>query len=81
MMDPAPSTSGTAVVNVTLEEEDIEGEEPLDSKTVPQLRWWLLCHGIQVPSSEKKAALIERLFIKLHCINLLAQPHFTQTDF
>ena len=30
--------------------------------------------------SEKKAALIERLFIK-HCINLLAGPHFTQTDF
>ena len=58
----APSTSGSAI-NVTLEESDIEGaalEDTLDSKTVPQLRWWLLCHGIQAPSSEKKAALIKR---------------------
>ena len=36
-------------VIVTLAEEDVEGamlQEPLDSCTVEQLRWWLLCHGI-----------------------------------
>ena len=56
----SPSTSGTAV-SVTLEEKDVEEaslEEPLDNKIVPQLQWRLLCHGIQVPSSEKKAALV-----------------------
>ena len=58
--DCMPSTSAMVL---TLEEEDVEGatlEEPLDGKTVPQLRWWLLCHGIEVPSSESKAALIQR---------------------
>ena len=57
----APSTSSTAI-NVTLEEKDIEGaslEEPLDSKTVPQLRWWLLCHGVHVPTNELSLGTIE----------------------
>ena len=63
---------------MTLEEKDIEGaslEEPLDSKTVPQLRWWLLCHGVQVPTSEKKAALIKR------CIGVHCKLHYTMFIF
>ena len=53
----------TSAVVLTLEEEDVDGaavEEPLDTRTIPQLRWWLLCHGIEAPSSDKKATLIER---------------------
>jgi hypothetical protein len=53
----------TSSAVLTLEEDDVEGaalEEPLDAKTIPQLQWWLLCHGIETPSSEKKAALINR---------------------
>ena len=53
----------TSAVVLTLEEEDVDGaaiEEPLDTRTIPQLRWCLLCHGIEAPSSDKKATLIER---------------------
>ena len=53
----------TSAVVLTLEEEDVDGaaiEEPLDARIIPQLRWWLLCHGIEAPSSDKKATLIER---------------------
>ena len=44
-------------------EEDVDGaavEEPLDTRTIPQLRWWILCHRIEALSSDKKATLIER---------------------
>ena len=53
----------TSAVVLTLEEEDVDGaavEEPLDTRTITQLRWWLLCHGIEAPSSDKKVTLIER---------------------
>ena len=59
----AASLPASSAVVLTLEEDDVEGaslEEPLDAKTIPQLQWWLLCHGIVTPSSEKKAALINR---------------------
>ena len=64
----ASSTPGTSSDSaITLVEADIEGatlDEPLEAKTVPQLRWWLLCHGIESPT-EKKAAVIERLVYTL----------------
>lgn len=47
-----------------LTEEDIPGamlNEPLETHTIPALKWWLLCRGIQVSSSMKKPKLIERL--------------------
>ena len=50
-------------VPVTLEECDIEGaslDEPLQSHTMEQLRWWLLCHGLEAKRSDKKQKLIER---------------------
>ena len=55
----------TSVEDVCLEltEADIPGaslDEPLDSHTIPALRWWLLCHGVTVPVSLKKPKLIER---------------------
>ena len=59
--DCVPTT--TCAVVLTLEKGDVDGaviEEPLDTRTIPQLRWWLLCHGIESPSSDKKATLIER---------------------
>ena len=49
--------------NDELTEDDVEGakvEEPLESVTVPALKRWLLCHGIQVPTSLKKSKLVER---------------------
>ena len=45
-VDDQPCSS--RMVNVCLEESDIEGailDEPLETKTVNQLRWWLTCHG------------------------------------
>ena len=57
------TTSSCSSVTITLEESDIEGaqlEEPLESKTMHQLRWWLLCHGQDAPSNVKKVHLIER---------------------
>ena len=53
-------TRGDAVV-VTLLEEDIEGallEEPLKTKTIPQLHWWLLC--IKAPLNDTKPAQLKR---------------------
>ena len=47
-----------------LTEDDVPGaklEEPLESATVPALRRWLLCRGIQVQTSLKKSKLVERL--------------------
>lgn len=52
-----------APVVVELTEDDIPGAalaEPLESHTVPSLKWWLLCRGIKVPSSWKKQRLIAR---------------------
>ena len=49
----------TSAVEVT--ENDIPGtilHEPLENATVHSLRWWLLCHGIRVPSSWRKAKLV-----------------------
>ena len=62
-------SSSTAVV-VSLEEDDIEDaslEKPLETKTIPQLRWWLVCHGIEPPTSEKKPALIQRYKLNNAC--------------
>lgn len=50
-------------VEVELTEADIPGatlDEPLESHTVHALRWWLLCHGDNAPSSLKKLQLVER---------------------
>lgn len=49
-----------------LTEDDIPGarlDEPLQSHAVHALKRWLLCHGIVVPTSWKKAKLIERLVL------------------
>ena len=46
-----------------LTKKDIPGailNEPLENATVPELKWWLLCRGIQAPSSWRKMKLIER---------------------
>ena len=58
---------GTGLLpSLVLTEEDIPGaalNEPLQKHTMPALRWWLLCHGIQVPTSCKKPNLIEKLAV------------------
>ena len=44
--------SGRLIVELT--EDDIPGaafHKPLDSHTVPALKWWLLCRGIKALSS------------------------------
>ena len=46
-----------------LTETDIPGanlDEPLENVTVPALKWWLLCHGFQAPSSWRKPQLIDQ---------------------
>ena len=56
--------AGELLPEMELTEADIPGatlDEPLESSTVKSLRWWLLCHGIQVSTSLKKDKMIERL--------------------
>ena len=51
-------------VTVKLTEVDIPGaslSEPLEMHTIPELKWWLLCRGVQPPTSWKKAQIISRL--------------------
>jgi len=58
------SVATTSSISVSLEESDVDGaklEEPLEAKTMHQLRWWLLCHGQDTLSNVKKLALIERV--------------------
>ena len=57
---PTPGTSSgtdSATIPPVLTEQDITGaalNEPLDQHTMPELRWWVLCHGIQVTASSRK---------------------------
>ena len=72
-------------VDITLTENDIEGamlQEPLESCTVEQLRWWLLCHGIAAASGDRKYNLIERcenrFFVHTSPIFIILMPlHFS----
>ena len=55
----SPSSAGASI---TLTEEDIPGAlllEPYEGHTLEELRWWLLCHGVTVPASMKKAKVVE----------------------
>ena len=48
---------------VELSEDDIPGahlSKPMETHNVQELRWWLLCRGIKVPTSWKKTDLISR---------------------
>ena len=48
---------------VDLVPSDIPGAEfskPWEQQLMVALRWWLLCRGISVPTTWKKAKLIER---------------------
>lgn len=52
-----------------LTEDDIPGAalpELLESATMHALKWWLQCRYIQVPTSLKKAQVIER-YGQCHC--------------
>ena len=60
------TSSSSSTVMLILEAEDIEGatlEEPLETKTIPQLRWWLLCHGIEPTASEKKNNFNQKVWV------------------
>ena len=70
-----PSASSSPV-SVVLTAEDIPGaalREPYESYAVPALRWWLLCRGIRVSTSQRKAQLISRLVIELNIFVELIQ--------
>lgn len=60
-------------VTVKLTERDIPGallNEPFEIHTIPELKWWLLCRGIQAASTWKKPKIISRytclLFILMY---------------
>ena len=58
---------GSEQIAVTLTEDGIPGakpSEPWERHTNHALRWWLLCHRIQVPVSLTKAKLIARFITK-----------------
>lgn len=62
-LDQPVSEDASSETVPELTEDDIPGaklEEPLESHAVHALRRWLLCHGIVVPTSWKKAKLVER---------------------
>lgn len=54
----------SAAVLVGLSEQDIPGAalncEKIETYTIAALRWWLLCHGISVRTSLKKAQVIAK---------------------
>ena len=64
---PAPTEAqqGMAVVmeSIVLTEKDIPEAmlaESFDKHTIPKLQWWLLCRGVTVKTSVKKAEIIQR---------------------
>ncbi len=60
---PCSSQAGVWAEAVQLTEADIPGAfltDPIDRHTMPQLRWWLLCRGVKVPTSWKKQQLVAR---------------------
>ena len=66
------SNEATSVRNepepVRLTESDIPGAKftrPIDSYTVTELKWWLLCRGVKMPTSWSKKQLISRYTIVL----------------
>ncbi len=52
--DTEPDTS------LSLTEEGASLAEPFESRTTTELRWWLLCRGISVPTSWEKAQVVNR---------------------
>ena len=49
--------------DITLTEDDIPGaslQPPFEKHKVSELRWWLLCRGVTVSISLKKAKIIEK---------------------
>ena len=48
---------------VRLSEDDVPGaslSEPMEKQSVPALKRWLLCRGIQMPSNTRKKELLSR---------------------
>ena len=55
--------AGATLVMVELDKNDIPGaalSAPLQSHTVPELKWWLLCRGIKPSTSLKKVQQMDR---------------------
>ena len=53
MSDESSSSLNAALVTIELDESDIPAavlSTPLESHTVPELKWWLLCRGIKPPT-------------------------------
>jgi len=49
--------------SIVLTEKDIPEAmlaESFDKHTIPKLQWWLLCRGVTVKTSVKKAEIIQR---------------------
>ena len=54
---------GSSQQVVQLTEIDIPGaslEEPMNKHSIPALKWWLLCCGIEMPSSVRKGQLLDK---------------------
>ena len=58
----------SAGASFSLTEEDISGaklQEPYEKYTLGELRWWLLCRGVTLPSAVRKAQVIEKYIASL----------------
>ena len=63
---------------VELTEDDIPGaslNEPFHSHTMAELRCWLLCWGIVVPTSWKKHQVVQRYDVGVHLLRLIMGYH------
>ena len=64
------TTSRNELETIQLTEADIPGAKLtglMDSHTMVELKWWLLCRGVKVPNSWNKKQLITR-YSMIYCI-------------
>ena len=58
----AKAASGSGILHLTeVDVPDASLEEPLEKQSVPALKRWLLCRGIETSSNARKKQLLERL--------------------
>ena len=63
MTEPQACAAPAVELTIQLTEDDVEGaklDEPLEMQNVSALKRWLLCRGVEMPSSSRKAQLLER---------------------
>ena len=61
MAEAGPGPSLAVAVHLT--EDDVRGAslvEPMEKQSIPALKRWLLCRGVEMPYSARKKQLLDR---------------------